>query len=116
MVGPGLRKNPVHDILHGAPLRIHPDSRYQFMSTDAVAGVVWQLAQTAPEGEIYNVCGRGLVSPREIAQMAGRTLNLSLLSADIQPRILHVDTQKVETLACLPETVASVRDFLGQGS
>jgi nucleoside-diphosphate-sugar epimerase len=115
MVGPGLRKNPVHDILHEAPLRIHPDSRYQFMTTDAVAGVVWQLVRTGPAGAIYNVCGRGLISPREIAQQAGRTLNLSLLSADIRPRIVHVNTQKVGALACLPETGATVRAFLQEG-
>src|SRR5262249_33797747 len=37
MVGPGLRKNPVYDVVNHQPLRIHPDSRYQFLTTDDVA-------------------------------------------------------------------------------
>src|SRR5262249_25120759 len=45
MVGPGLRKNPVFDLSRGQPLRIHPDSQYQFMHTDDVAACIWTLVE-----------------------------------------------------------------------
>jgi nucleoside-diphosphate-sugar epimerase len=114
MVGPGLKKNPVHDILHGAPLRIHPDSLYQFLSTDAVARICWQVIRTRPPGEVWNVCGRGLISPREIAALADRGLDTSLLPPDASPRVVHVNTTKIEGLLDLPETAATIRDFIRQ--
>ncbi len=111
MVGPGLGKGPIFDILHRQPLRIHPDSRYQFLPTDEVADVVWELAQNAPGG-IYNVCGTGLVSPREIASLAGRALDLSALGSGARPRIVHVDNGKVRSRFRLSDSRGAVTDFL----
>ena len=50
MVGPGLRKNPVFDVLNNQPLRIHPDSQYQFATTDIVAERVWHLVEGGGAG------------------------------------------------------------------
>ena len=112
MVGPGLRKNPVHDILTGQPLRIHPDSRYQFMSTDDVASRAWQLIAAGHAGEIYNLCGAGLISPREIAALAGRALDTALLPPDARPRIVDVSTDKVARHVDLPATRDAVSAYL----
>ena len=95
MVGPGLRKNPVFDLLHNRPLRIHPDSLYQFMNTDDVAAIGWKLITSGTRGEVFNLCGQGLVSPREVAGMIGREADLSLLSADAKPRIVDINTEKL---------------------
>ncbi len=111
MVGPGLRKNPVYDILHNMPLRIHPDSQYQFMHTDAVADAICQLFQAGVSGEILNVCGRGLISPREIAHIAGKPLNLTLEKA-AQPRIVHVSTDKASRRIAIPDTRDAIEGFL----
>jgi dTDP-4-dehydrorhamnose reductase len=46
MVGKGLKKNSIFDLLHGRPLRVHPDSAYQYLNTDDVARIVWQIAST----------------------------------------------------------------------
>jgi nucleoside-diphosphate-sugar epimerase len=112
MVGPGLRKNPVRDILHGHPLRIHPDSRYQFMLTDEVARVAWALIERGTEGEIFNVCGDGLISMREIARLAGRELNCTALPGDAAPRIVEASNEKLRRLLPLARTVDTVREFV----
>jgi nucleoside-diphosphate-sugar epimerase len=112
MVGPGLRKNPVHDILSGNPLRIHPDSRYQFMPTDAVAGCAWELIRLGVTGETFNVCGAGLISPSEVADLAGREPDLSLLGPDERPRVVHIDTAKIARHLPMPDTRSSVAEFL----
>ncbi len=116
MVGPGLVKNPVYDILHGQPLRIHPDSRYQFMPTDMVAKVVWDLVNRRQSMEIFNICGKGLISPREIAAMAGAQLDLSLVAPQDQPRIVDVSVEKISSLVSLPETVPTIGDFIKKAS
>jgi nucleoside-diphosphate-sugar epimerase len=114
MVGPGLRKNPVHDILHGEPLRIHPDSRYQFLHTDDAARIVWDLAQSGLADEVFNVCGDGLISPREISRLAGRPLNLTLLDAAARPRIVDVSVAKIKGRASLPATRQMIETYVSQ--
>lgn len=114
MVGPGLRKNPVFDILGGLPLRIHPDSRYQYVPTDAVARIAWGLIERRIEGGVFNVCGDGLISMREIGRLAGRELNLSALPADATPRVVEASNEKIRGLFPVPRTADAVREFVTQ--
>ena len=114
MVGPGLRKNPVYDILHGEPLRIHPDSRYQFLHADDAAQIAWDLMQSGATGEVFNVCGDGLISPREISLLAGRPLNLTLLPAEVRPRIVNVSVEKIKGRTSLPATRQTIEAYVSQ--
>ncbi|HYG23853.1 MAG TPA: NAD-dependent epimerase/dehydratase family protein [Verrucomicrobiae bacterium] len=112
MVGPGLRKNPVFDIINGQPLRIHPDSRYQFMLTDEVAQVAWALVQTGFRQQIFNVCGTGLISMREVAAIAQRDLNLAMLPADAIPRVVEASNEKLAALFPVNSSVYAIETFL----
>jgi nucleoside-diphosphate-sugar epimerase len=112
MVGPGLRKNPVFDLLHDRPLRIHPDSRYQFMNTNDVAMIAWNLVTSGVCGAVFNVCGQGLVSPREMAELIGREPDLSQLAPEVRPRIVDVNTEKLGAIVPLPSTRESVQSYL----
>ncbi len=111
MVGPGLRKNPVYDVLNRKPLRIHPDSRYQFMHTDYVAKICWLLIERGIRQCEINVCGRGHISPREIAVMAGCPLDLSLLPEEALPRVVDANVGRLSEYAPIPETRDTIRDF-----
>ena len=112
MVGPGLRKNPVYDIQHGQPIRIHPDSQYQFIATDAVAEIALALLTAGRRNEIINVCGDGLISPREIARLADRPLDLSLVDAAAKPRIVNVAVDKLRAVAVIPRTAETIGSYL----
>jgi len=112
MVGPGLRKNPVFDILNHQPLRIHPDSRYQYLLTDEVARIAWKLVERGAAGEIFNICGNGTITMREIASLAGRELDLSALPPDATPRIVEASNEKIRKLFPIPDTAAVLRDFV----
>jgi nucleoside-diphosphate-sugar epimerase len=112
MVGPGLRKNPVFDILNGRPLRVHPDSRYQYMNTDDVARIGWGLVEKETAGAIFNVCGAGVISMQEISKIAGKEMDLSAVPSDARPRIVEADNSKLGRLFELPKTTETVRHFL----
>lgn len=113
MVGPGLKKNPVFDVLHRRPLRIHPESRYQFLHTDDVADIVWNLVtQEDKRQQVFNVCGRGAVTPREIGAIVGHELDLSELAAEAQPRIVDVNVEKIERVRPMPESLFTVHRFV----
>jgi nucleoside-diphosphate-sugar epimerase len=111
MVGPGLRKNPVFDILNGQPLRIHPDSRYQYTPTDEVARTAWQLIERGVTGEVFNVCGDGLISMREIARLAGKELNLSAQTPAMTPRVVEASNEKIRRLLPVPRTTDALAEF-----
>jgi len=110
MVGPGLKKNPVYDILHGTPLQIHPESKYQFLSTDDAARLCLNLWQGGVDCEIYNVCAKGLITPAEIARLASCPLQIGLLGH--KPRIVHADYEKLEGICVVPETHDVMQNFL----
>lgn len=112
MLGPGLRKNPVFDILNGQPLRIHPDSRYQYMLTDEVARHTWHLVEAGIRKETFNICGSGLVTMNEIASLAGRELDLSALPPDSQPRIVEASNEKISGIVRITQTRDAVEQFL----
>lgn len=116
MVGPGLRKNPVHDVLTGAPLWISPDSQYQFLQTEDVARIAWSLVSGGCRQEIFNVCGDGLVSPREVARLAGRELDLARISPLELPRVVDISIEKLGRHVAVPRSLDAVRSFLRAGS
>lgn len=114
MVGPGLKKNPVYDILYNHSLRIHPDSQYQFMSTDAVAQTVWYLVNKGCRNEVFNVCGQGLISPSEIAELSGKRLDLRDLPSTSKPRVVNINIAKISSFMSIPNTTKTISDFLKQ--
>ena len=116
MVGPGLRKNPVYDILHGQPLRIHPRSLYQFMNTADMARIAWTLVERGVTGETFNVCGEGVISPSEIADLAGREMNLSMLEPTAQPRVVDINAEKISKIMSIPDTRETLARFISAWS
>ena len=112
MIGEGLRKNPIFDILNGGQIFIHPDSQYQFMPTDEVARIAWSLFENNVKGEIFNLCGDGLISPYKIAEIAGLELLQSDESKNSAPRIVNISNKKIKGYTELPETEKSVAEFI----
>jgi nucleoside-diphosphate-sugar epimerase len=112
MVGPGLRKNPVFDILNDQPLRISPESRYQFMSTDDAAEITWQLVGHGVRDTVWNVCGDGLISPREIADIIGRRITVHPEAEHAAPRIVDVNIERISRIRPIPATRSTIERFL----
>lgn len=111
MVGPRLRKNIVFDILNERPIFVHPDSQYRFMNTDDVAQIVWVLRQKQFRGTI-SVCGEGMISPAEIAKLAGKKLDLSQVIGP--PRITPGAGPEMLSafIPAVPRTVDTIRAFV----
>lgn len=61
-VGPGLKKNAIHDMLTGAPVWLSPQSEMQFISTDRAASLVWGLVTAGVRNEIVNLGAAGTVN------------------------------------------------------
>lgn len=72
-VGKGLKKNPIFDLLQGDAIRVHPDSRFQFIDVDLFSKIVIDALITLPVGT-YNITGSGTISPSEIGHFLHKEL------------------------------------------
>ncbi|HIE95807.1 MAG TPA: NAD(P)-dependent oxidoreductase [Fuerstia sp.] len=110
MVGTGLRKGPIFDLLHGQPLWIHNESRLHYMNTRQIGAAICALIEHAPANEVYNVCGRGSVEFQAV---------LDLFPQDRHParencarQCYNVDTSRTQQWYALPDSWNEVRAFV----
>jgi nucleoside-diphosphate-sugar epimerase len=68
-VGQGLWKNPIFDLLNNIPLRVHPDSEYQYLNTRDLANSVFEISKQGLSHEIFNITGQGVISLREVSSL-----------------------------------------------
>ncbi len=108
-VGPGLRKNSIYDLLKGHPLRVHPDSRYQFQHTRALAQTVLDLLAHGVSREVWNVAGSGTISIREIAEWIP---NATLPEPLGTPEHYEINIEKLRRARPVAETRDTVRQFV----
>ena len=108
-VGPGLKKNPIFDILHGGPLWLDPASELQYLHTDAGARLIMGLVERGLRDEIVNVCGAGLIRLQDVIALVGRPVPVQPGS----PRVRYdISIEKLSGYAAVPETRAAVLDFV----
>jgi len=111
MVGQGMWKNSIYDLLHDQPLRVDAESQYQFMNTDDVATIVLELLRVQSENDVLNVCGAGCISLSDVARMAGKPIVASN-STDARRERYEVNIEKLRSFLPVPRTEESVQGFL----
>ncbi len=111
LIGPRLRKNAVYDVLTGAPLRVHPDSEFQFIDTRVLAAAVFDLLErSALENDLVNMGGAGVVSVRQMAEWVGRSLPDE---AAALPRVrCELCLDRWRQWMSIPQTAEAVRAFI----
>ncbi|MBU0679330.1 MAG: NAD(P)-dependent oxidoreductase [Verrucomicrobia bacterium] len=110
-VGPGLRKNSIYDLLKKLPLRVHPDSEYQYLHTEELARIVFDLVEAGKEGEIFNAAGDGTASLRAVADEIP-DCELKLFSEDVAKEKYEVNIGKIKSFRPIPGTEDTVRRFI----
>jgi nucleoside-diphosphate-sugar epimerase len=70
VVGDGMKKGLVFDILHSFPVRVTPDSYMPFVSADDVAEAVSTMIKNSIHG-VHTYTGIGTLSPDEISGILG---------------------------------------------
>ncbi|MBU1910481.1 MAG: sugar nucleotide-binding protein [Verrucomicrobia bacterium] len=111
LVGPGLRKNAVYDLLRGQPLRVHSDSVYQFLHTRETACVILDLAERGLWGETFNLSGEGVISVHDVADLipGGRLLDSPPVGA---PQRYEVSLEKINKHCAVTSTRETVTRFV----
>jgi nucleoside-diphosphate-sugar epimerase len=106
LVGAGLKKNPVFDILKTGNIFVSSESRYQYLNTRDAAAIVGKLLEL--ENEVINVCGDGTISISEAANHAGVKLDENEKKKDFY----DVNIEKLKSLVHVPKTKDTVFRFI----
>jgi nucleoside-diphosphate-sugar epimerase len=109
LVGPRMMKNAIFDILQGGPLRLDPASELQYLSTDDAAQLAFELFDRRLHGQVFNVCGKGVISLNEVMGAVGHRVDVLSDS----PRVRYcVAVDKLARIVPIPETRRTVLEFL----
>lgn len=110
MVGQGLRKNAIFDIVNGGPIWIDPESRLQFMNTDVVAAIVLELVDRELHGRVFNLCGTGTVRIADAMEWSGREISVNPGAPVVT---YDVATDAIQSVVQVPASADAVRRFMG---
>lgn len=110
-VGPGLWKNAIYDLLTGTPLKVHPDLACQHLHTHDLARILFDVISAAPAGEVWNICGEGVVTVREVASWIPNA-KLTVDGDGVTPDHFEVSTRKISSVVSLPRTADTVKKFV----
>lgn len=110
-VGQGLKKNSVFDILNYSPLRVHISSQYQYLPVDELPKIVFFLIKKRVFKEIFNVCGKGLMSLNEAAVLIPN-YKLRYAANNNQKEVYNININKLNSLYRVPSTAQSVKEFI----
>ena len=110
-VGPGLRKNAIHDMLSGGPVWLSPQSELQFISTDRAARLVMELVERGVKNEIVNLGAQGTVN---LGRLHKQMRSASQFMADAPTIRFELSLDKLARLTdgALPSSQAEVGAFL----
>ena len=111
LVGPGLKKNSIYDILNNIPLRVHIDSAYQYLSTDFATEAVLKVISSDCRQEVFNLCGDEVVCLKEMID----------LLPEYEVRYYHekppkeryeINIEKIKQYIDIPSSRTSVFNFI----
>lgn len=110
VLGPGLKKNPVFDLIHDTPLRVDKESEYQYLSTDYLAEVVFGLIEREKWREIFNICGEGTVALKEISSWQKKPPRFH--DENVRRERYEVSNEKISQLFDMPDSLQVAKEFV----
>lgn len=110
-VGPGLKKNPIFDILHGGPLWLDQESELQYMSIDDAARIILEFTNKEFCNRIFNLCGDGIIKLKDIVEMVKHSISM----VENAPYVRYeINIEKIKQEITIPSTVKAVKEFVSR--
>jgi len=107
MIGEGLKKNAIFDLLYKQALYINPQSVYQYINITEVARLIYLFKDK--NKEVFNICGKGVVVLEEVADHLGIKLPKELFQ--LRKERYEVDITKASSFI-KSDTKTTVFDFV----
>lgn len=111
VIGPGLKKNPVYDLLHDQPIFVSPDSELSLIDVETVARAITTIADSPAANQTINVAPTGSINVRDVAAQIGVTPHFESGTAAAVYRY-HINNEKMSALMSMPTSRDAVARFL----
>lgn len=111
VIGPGLKKNPVYDLLNGQPLHMSVDSELTLIDTATIARCLEAIVKHGASRAIFNVAATGSVKLRDLQERLGRPVSLDA-AADRAVYRYCINNAKLAGLVPLPTSWETLTVFL----
>jgi len=112
VLGAGMKKNPVFDLLNKKPLWVNINSKYQYLNTDDVAEIAFLLNKKLRKNEIINVCGNGCISLRGVAGLIDKNYKPAYAADKPRKEYYQINNSKLKSLIEAPETKDVAEKFI----
>ena len=110
-VGPGLKKNPVFDILNNHKLWLHPDSQLQYLHVNSFADILIKSV-LQQKNKILNIAGAGTVKLRNLMEYCNYDGDLSEALRFVK---YDISIAKIQRLSAVPNSIDEVLSFIKIG-
>lgn len=111
VLGDGMKKGPIYDLLNGKALHMSLDSELTFIDTHTVAKSVKAIIETNPKREIYNLTGTDFVRLRDIQAKIPFPIRLSPGAEGVIYNY-NINNDKINTIIKIPSTIDIVENFI----
>jgi len=111
VVGEGLKKGPVFDLLRGAPMHMSLDSKLSIIDTDHLAQAVGILSSASVEHEIFNLTGTGPVELRFLATLLGDPVHFAE-GAEETLHLYDISNDKIRDHMPMPTSIEMAGAFM----
>ena len=110
LIGDGLKKNPIFDLINNIPLRVSIDSSYQYINTDFVAKATFKILNEGIRNQIFNLCGTGLVCLNDVNYKLNRDIIYN--SENVPLETYEINNNKISKYIKIPTSNKAVDDYL----
>ena len=111
MVGENLKKGVIKDIQDNKELFITLDSKLQFISTNEIAHVIYELVSKNIAGGVFNLGGRGSVQISEVLVIFGRSLESR---SDANRQEYEMNVEKLNSIIPLMTSEEYIKKFINK--
>ena len=115
LIGPGLRKNPVFDALHGDPIRQTPDSTLTLITLSKLAQAIDRLLAADAVGT-FNVTASASMTVAAMLGQVARALGCPPGAFAFHDELLatayDISVEKMSRLMALPDSAAMLAEYL----
>jgi nucleoside-diphosphate-sugar epimerase len=109
LIGPGLKKGPIKDLMDKTPLHITMNSRLQFIGTREVSEIIRVLIKNGVEKQILNIGGEGSAQISDLAAMLSYEPKIS---EDARKQVYEMNVNKLKKIFRIKSSKQYARDFL----
>ncbi|HHT9158343.1 MAG TPA: NAD-dependent epimerase/dehydratase family protein [Candidatus Brocadiaceae bacterium] len=109
LIGSGLKKGLIKDIIDGTPLFLSADSTLQFITTAEIGKIIETIVTKGISNQIINVGGIGAVSPIQISEILNKGV---IIRNDAEKQRYEMNVEKILRFFPVQKTMEYVKAFI----